>query len=91
MVAFCLEHADDDASLPTLAKHAADALSKEPVLAGAVLLFALRDDAAWAARRLWSAAPFRERHALARLGAIASELGLALADEELEMRYESAW
>src|SRR3954453_13281938 len=49
IVAFCLQHADDDESLPTLARYAAAALAKEPVLAGAVMLFA--PQAEWHAPR----------------------------------------
>jgi hypothetical protein len=92
IVAFCLEHADDDASLPTLARYATDALGKEPVLAGAVLLFARKPGTAYASRRLWSAASFPARYTLAMLCGVAVEHEVAteLEFEEERRHWEDA-
>lgn len=91
VVGFCLDHANDDDSLSTLARHAAAALTKEPVLAGAVLLFARNLEASTAARRLWSALPSPDRYPLARLFRIAADLELAaFVESEEEARWEGA-
>ena len=73
MVAFCLQHADDDATLPTLARYAASSLAREPVLAGAILMLAQRPGTAESARRLWSACSRAERFPLALLWGFAED------------------
>jgi hypothetical protein len=82
MVVFCVQHADDDESLPTLARHAATALAKEPVLAGAIMLLARRPGTAYAARRLWAAAPGENGDPLALLWGFASDHETAELDSE---------
>jgi len=84
MVEFCVQHADDDQSLPTLARHAATALGKQPVLAGAILLLARRPETSAAAHRLWSAARGEPRTGLAVLWAFAvdHEVATELDDED---------
>jgi hypothetical protein len=56
LVKYCLEHVNDDERLPLLADHAATALAKEPVLAGALMLFGQQEPVTRAASRLWRAA-----------------------------------
>lgn len=56
LVKYCLEHTADSDRVPLLAGHAANALSKEPVLAGALMLFGRQEEARRPAGLLWRAA-----------------------------------
>jgi len=56
LVKYCLEHVNDDERLPLLASHAATALAKEPVLAGALMLYGRQEPVMRAAARLWRSA-----------------------------------
>jgi hypothetical protein len=87
MVEFCVQHADDDESLPTLARHAATALAKQPVLAGAIMRLAPEPGTAEAVHRLWSTVRSEPRCGLAVLWAFAVEFEITA---ELDGRELSA-